>query len=860
MMEPEVPDFEPAAQRPLRILVAEDSRTQAQRLRYLLERDGYIAAVAANGRLALEQVPEFQPDLVISDVNMPEMDGYALSRRLKQEAQTREVPVILVTTMSDPQDVIRGLECGADSFVLKPYDERYMLGRVRYVLANREMRRHDDPAVGVGIFFHGQRHFITADRLQILNLLLSTYEAAIQRNHELLHNKESLEKRSAEIALANRFLDRVIENIPHMIFVKDAQELRFVRVNRALEEFLGRGKEELVGRCDHDFFPPEQANFFIAKDREVLASGAVGAFDEPIETLDRGTRMLHTRKLAIYDEENVPRFLLGISEDVTEKKEREGEILRLNAALEQRTAEADAANRAKSTFLATMSHEIRTPMNGMLGMLELLALTDLDADQRATLEIVRESSTSLLRIVDDILDFSKIEAGQLEMRPEPTSIAQVLKEVERMYSGAARAKGLALQSQADPQLPPALLVDPLRLRQILANFVGNALKFTPQGSIHLVAESLGMEGPLARVRLLVHDTGIGISPENQQRLFQPFSQGDAEAARRAGGTGLGLTICRRLATMMGGSVEMQSALGHGTTMVVNLALPLAAADPRMRREAVHAPTPGPAALGRRAPDTVQAEAEGTLVLLVDDHPTNRMLLLRQLNTLGYAAEAAEDGEQALRLWRSGRFATVITDCEMPRMDGYQLARSIRAEEAAGGLPRTPVLACTAHALAGEAEKCLAAGMDDSMTKPIALRRLQEKLHRWLPLPPEAPAEAVAPAADRVLDLEYIASTWGEDPATRREILEFFRRSNAGDAEQLRGAVGARELAEVTRVSHRMLGASRMVGAVEFAAVSEQIHRASRSGDWSAVDAAMAQFEDEYARLNARIDAAGAPAA
>ncbi|HSV79016.1 MAG TPA: response regulator [Ramlibacter sp.] len=858
MMEPDDLELEPAPQRALRILVAEDSRTQAQRLRYLLERDGYIVAVAANGRLALEQVPEFQPDLVISDVNMPEMDGYVLSHRLKQEAQTREIPVILVTTMSDPQDVIRGLECGADSFVLKPYDERYMLGRVRYVLANREMRRHDDPAVGVGIFFHGQRHFITADRLQILNLLLSTYEAAIQRNRELLDNKESLEKRSAEIALANRFLDRVIENIPHMIFVKDAQELRFVRVNRALEEFLGRGKEQLVGRNDHDFFPPEQANHFVAKDREVMASGAVGAFDEPIETLDRGTRMLHTRKLAIYDEENVPRFLLGISEDVTEKKEREGEILRLNAALEQRTAEADAANRAKSTFLATMSHEIRTPMNGMLGMLELLALTALDADQRATLEIVRESSASLLRIVDDILDFSKIEAGQLEMRPEPTSIAQVLKEVERMYSGAARAKGLALQSEADPRLPPALLVDPLRLRQILANFVGNALKFTPQGSIHLEAESLGMEGPLARVRLLVHDTGIGISPENQQRLFQPFSQGDVEAARRAGGTGLGLTICRRLATMMGGTVEMQSALGHGTTMVVNLALPLAAADPRIRREAV-SPTPGPAAPARRAPDTAQAEAEGTLVLLVDDHPTNRMLLLRQLNTLGYAAEAAEDGEQALRLWRSGRFATVITDCEMPRMDGYQLARGIRAEEAAGGLPRMPILACTAHALAGEAEKCRAAGMDDSMTKPIALRRLQEKLQRWLPLPPEAPAAVEAPAADRVLDLEHIASTWGEDPATMREILEFFRRSNDEDAEQLRGAVNARELAEVTRASHRMLGASRMVGAVGFAAVSERIHRASRSGDWSGVDAAMAQFEDEYARLNACIEAAGAPA-
>ncbi|MBK0394884.1 response regulator [Ramlibacter algicola] len=848
-MTPQTP---PPANTPLKILVAEDSRTQAERLQHLLRQQDYEVAIAANGRLALEMLPAFRPDLVISDVNMPEVDGYELSRRMKALPDFHDVPVILVTTMSDPQDVIRGLECGADNFVLKPYDERYMLGRVRYVLANREMRRPDDPGMGVGIFFNGQRHFITADRLQILNLLLSTYEAAIQRNRELTESKESLEQRSAEIALANRFLDQVIENIPHMIFVKDAHDLSFIRVNRAFEEVTGLSKERAVGKNVDDFFPPEQAAFFKARDREVLVTGTIGSFDEPVQTAHRGLRTLHTRKLAIYDELEQPRFVLGISEDVTDKKEREAEILRLNAALERRTAEADAANRAKGTFLATMSHEIRTPMNGMLGMLELLSLTRLDEEQRATLEVIRASSASLLRIVDDVLDFSKIEAGQMEIRPEPGSIAQVLKDVERMHAPAAAGRGLKIGSSVDPGISPVLRVDILRLRQILDNFVSNALKFTTEGSVEIVAQGLGRQEGRERIRFQVRDTGIGISPENQRRLFQPFSQGDAEAARRAGGTGLGLTICRRLAQMMGGSVDMASELGRGTTMTLDLAFELV---DEPAQEPVAADEGAATIRPRRARDAAQAEREGTLVLLVDDHPTNRMLLQRQLNTLGYAADTAEDGHQAFRMWQSGRYCIVITDCEMPGMDGYELARAIRAEEHARGAPRTPVLACTAHALAGEVDKCLAAGMDDCLVKPVDLRSMHQRLQRWLPLPGEDAADAVDPArdSDTPLDLTLVRDTWGHDPGTVREILRFFQRANNDDTVMLRRAVGARDVTLAARASHRMLGSSKMVGAHDFAGACERIHGAARAGVWEAVDAVMPQFEHECTRLNAYID-------
>jgi len=848
---------------PLRILIVEDSRTQAERLRYLLEQQAYEVRVALNGRLALQELRGWRPDLVISDVNMPEMDGYELSHRMKAEAAMRDIPVILVTTMSDPEDVIRGLECGADNFVLKPYEERYMLSRVRYVLANRELRRDDDAAMGVGIYFNGQRHFITADRLQILNLLLSTYEAAIQRNRELTESKESLEKRSAEIALANEFLDQVFENIPHMIFVKDAADLRFVRVNRALEDLLGVPREQIIGKTARDIYPPEQAALIDTRDRDVLASGTTLSLDEPTPTPHQGLRTLHERKLAILDEHKRPRFLLGIAEDVTDKKEREEEILRLNAQLQQRTAEADAANRAKSTFLATMSHEIRTPMNGMLGMLELLSLTRLDPEQRDTLEVIRESSASLLRIVDDILDFSKMEAGQLKIYPEPASVAQILKDVVRMYAGAAKAKGLVLRSRADPTLSPVLRVDPLRLRQVLGNFVSNALKFTQDGSIDIAAVVAGRDEGIEHVRFMVRDTGIGISPEDRQRLFQPFSQGEAEAARRAGGTGLGLTICRRLATMMGGTVDMASEPGLGTTMMLTLPLPVDGASELQVPESDTLPPAEPGGSARRPPPEVaRAEADGTLVLLVDDHPVNRMLLQRQLGTLGYAAEVAEDGAQGLALWRSGRFGLVITDCEMPGMDGYELARCIRMDEVRQGAERVPILACTAHALAGEAEKCLAAGMDDCLVKPVDLRALRKKMHQWLPLRMPAvagPAAVGATAADEPVPVDpaLIADTWGGDPGGMRDILQFFQRANDADAAALDAAVAARDPAQVTRATHRMLGASKMVGAWDFAGACDRLGAAGRAGDWAALEAALPEFRRQWERLNAYIDALGA---
>lgn len=336
----------------LHILIAEDSSTQALRLKYILEGQGYKVSIAPNGRVGLDMALQIRPALVISDVVMPEMNGYELCREIKARPKLSDIPVILVTSMSSPEDVILGLECGADNFILKPYEERYLLSRVQYVLVNREFHRPPEASMGVEVYFHNKRHYITAGRLQILNLLLSTYEAAVQRNEELASSQQALEARSTELAAANRFLDSVVENIPNMVFIKDASELKHVCFNRAGEDLIGCSREEILGKTDFDLFPEEQAQFFHARDREVLATGVtLDIQDEAIRTFSKGDRILHTKKVPILDECGVPSHLLGISEDVTEQRAMESEIRRLNAILAQRAELLEASNEEKQEAL-----------------------------------------------------------------------------------------------------------------------------------------------------------------------------------------------------------------------------------------------------------------------------------------------------------------------------------------------------------------------------------------------------------------------------------------------------------------------------------------------------------------------------
>jgi two-component system, chemotaxis family, CheB/CheR fusion protein len=403
--------------------------------------------------------------------------------------------------------------------------------------------------------------------------------------------------------------------------------------------------------------------------------------------------------------------------DITERKRGEEALQHANVALEQ-------ANALKSAFLATMSHEIRTPLSGVIGLIDLLRATPVAPQQRDYFTALQASADALLGIINDILDFSKIEAGQLRLEDQPLVVRQLVTEVVDVFTAPVRAKGLQLRAQVAEAVPPLLTGDPARLRQILTNLVGNAVKFTAQGSVDLQADLLEETPDGVVLRFAVRDMGIGIAAEAQAGIFDAFTQADASMARQYGGTGLGLAICRQLVALMAGTIGVQSAPGEGSTFWFTVRL--------ARGTTLHeAPTSGVkddrgAARGRAGEDRVPGH-----ILVAEDNPVNQFVAVHLLEGMGYAVEAVETGQQVVDALQRKPYALVLMDCHMPEMDGFAATAAIRHQEAGSEL-HTPIVAMTADALAGDAEKCLLAGMDDYVAKPVTAERLAAVVARWAP--------------------------------------------------------------------------------------------------------------------------------
>ena len=590
------------------------------------------------------------------------------------------------------------------------------------------------------------------------------------------------QRRAAQHQLSDQlaFQFSLLNGLPTPLYVRDL-ELRLSTCNRAYESFFGSSLEQLQGTTPQEqgMAPHNLALNLEDQYRALLENRQPQFFDGCLESNGERRHIYHWL-VPFYNARGRLQGLLGGWIDISERK---GLELKLREAQQA----AINASAAKSNFLATMSHELRTPLNALVGLLELES-----QDERApseNLRIAQQSANSMIDLIGNILDLDKIESGQMQLAPQPVALTALLQDCLDLFAAQAGQKTLAL-SLDDTGLTPQRqhLLDPMRLRQVLQNLLGNALKFTARGQVRLSVEELDLGGNKSLLTLLVSDTGIGIPQAIQSRIFEPYMQAHAEVAHLYGGSGLGLNICSQLVQLMGGRIWLDSQPGQGCRVSVELPLTWQTAPDTKPQRAV-----------------VPALSQPLKVLIVDDVSTNGLVLQQQLSNLGHHATFVCSGLAALDAWEREPFDMLISDCNMPGMDGYTLAQAIRQREQALGLAPRPIIGCTASALTVESQRCRDAGMNDLMIKPVTLARLREALAGQVPQPFETDDPPSLHCATEGFDLSHLEDLAAADPSLISRLLVELHRNLTEECQRLQQPLANSSDEAIEQFMHRLEG-------------------------------------------------------
>lgn len=723
---------------PINILLVDDHPDNLLALEAVLGDMNYNLVKCMSGEEALRYLLKDDFAVIVLDVQMPGMDGFETAKLIKARERTKEIPIMFITaTSKETEHFHTGYAAGAIDYMTKPFVPQILRTKIEGFV----------------------NMYISNKKLQLQTELLQQKTRELEKmNKELLRTAYQLTKTEAQA--------RVIRETSIDTMITFDEEGRIMTVNPALEQMFAYTEEDVLDKPIAMLVPALAGIDMMAVANGSESNREGGRLMEVVPVRSDGTTFFAEIQIgvAVVDSERI--FACTIS-DVTEQKLFERELMEAKEA-------AEIAARAKTDFLAMVSHEIRTPMNGVIGMSALLLETEMSEEQKEYVEIIGKSGEALLSVINDILDYSKIESGKMEIEEVPFELADCLGETFDLFTVKTKKQNLEMSFTIDPMLEKPIVSDVTKLRQVLINLVGNAVKFTSEGSIRVDVKLLHDYGSHLDIMFRVEDTGVGIPEEKLPLLFQPFSQLDSSMSRKYGGTGLGLAICKNLIELMGGTISVDRAREQGAAFVFTIRAkhllsvepvpeaerfgpapdqPVSFSDFLSSTEETAACGDGPAdrAADVRAEEDGMGDAEaaslspvkadrsaarpGLLpgvkgrVLVAEDNEVNRKLALRMLEKLGLRADIAENGREALAMLAVNRYDLVLMDMQMPVMDGIEAARLLFERLPKEDCP--PVVAMTANVLPEDKEKCLAIGMSDFISKPFRMEALRTLVNRYI---------------------------------------------------------------------------------------------------------------------------------